>query len=145
MRKHPFPVSSWWIGMPLSSDQVPTTLPSLLNGHHHSGSCPLLYVTSCFFHISWSWQTFLCSVRDTPQNCFGSSPAAQQVKDLALLLQQLQLLLRCGFDPWPRNCHLPGCNQKKNCFVLFRSLDLLVTCKTGTYLHGALSLLPSPG
>ena len=28
---------------------------------------------------------------------------AQQVKDLALSLQQLGLLLLRGFDPWPRN------------------------------------------
>ena len=32
---------------------------------------------------------------------------AQQVKDLALSLQQLRSLICPGFDPWPRNFHLP--------------------------------------
>ena len=30
----------------------------------------------------------------------------QWVKDLALSLQQLGLLLWCGFDRWPRNFHM---------------------------------------
>ena len=37
------------------------------------------------------------------------SPVEQQVKDLALLLKQLGLLL---FDPWPRNRHLLWVWQK---------------------------------
>ena len=31
----------------------------------------------------------------------------QRVKDLALSLQRLRLQLCCGFDPWPRNFHMP--------------------------------------
>ena len=31
---------------------------------------------------------------------------AQQVKDLAWLLQWLGSLLWCGFNPWPRNFHM---------------------------------------
>ena len=31
----------------------------------------------------------------------GVPDVAQWVKDLALSLQKLRLLLRCGFDPWP--------------------------------------------
>ena len=31
---------------------------------------------------------------------------AQQVKDLALPLQRLSLLLWCGFDPWPGHFHM---------------------------------------
>ena len=32
---------------------------------------------------------------------------AQQVKDLVLTLLFLRSLLSYGFDPWPRNFHLP--------------------------------------
>ena len=40
---------------------------------------------------------------------------AQQVKDPALSLQQLRLLLWRGFDPWPRNfCTLQDRPKKKN-------------------------------
>ena len=44
----------------------------------------------------------------------GSFLAAQWVKNLALLLQQLGLLLWCSFDPWPRNFHMLQVQQKKN-------------------------------
>ena len=37
----------------------------------------------------------------------GSSPVAQWVKDPALSLQQLGLLLWCRFDLWPRSFHVP--------------------------------------
>ena len=40
----------------------------------------------------------------------GSSPWCSGVKDLALSLQQLGFLL-CGFDPWPRNFHVPQCGR----------------------------------
>ena len=36
-----------------------------------------------------------------------SSLVAQKVKDLALSLLWLWLLLWCGFDPWPGNFHMP--------------------------------------
>ena len=39
---------------------------------------------------------------------------AQWVKDLVLSLQQLRSLLWHGFDPWPRNFHMPGGEAKKN-------------------------------
>ena len=38
----------------------------------------------------------------------------QQVKDLALLLQQLGSLLWHRFYPWPRNFHVPWRQTKKN-------------------------------
>ena len=37
----------------------------------------------------------------------------QQVKDLALSLQQLRSLLWSRFDPWPRNFHMPWVQTKK--------------------------------
>ena len=37
----------------------------------------------------------------------------QWVKDLALSLQQLGLLLSQGFSPWPRNFHMPWAWEKK--------------------------------
>ena len=39
----------------------------------------------------------------------------QWVKDLALSVQQLGLLLWLGFDPWPRNFYMPWAwpKQKK--------------------------------
>ena len=42
-----------------------------------------------------------------------SSPVAQQVKDPALSLQRLGLLLWRGFDPWPGKFHVPWVQQKK--------------------------------
>ena len=47
------------------------------------------------------------------RNQFKSSLVAQQVKDLALALQQLRSLLWCGFDPWPGNFHMPRARPKK--------------------------------
>ena len=38
---------------------------------------------------------------------------AQQVKDSVLSLQQLGLLLWCGFDPWPGNSHVPQAQPKR--------------------------------
>ena len=38
---------------------------------------------------------------------------AQRVKGLTLLLQRLGLLLWQGFDPWPRNFHMPQVWPKK--------------------------------
>ena len=38
---------------------------------------------------------------------------AQRVKDLALSLQRLWLLLGCRFDPWPWGT---SSQKKKNCF-----------------------------
>ena len=43
-----------------------------------------------------------------------SSLVAQWVKDPALSLQWLWLLLWHGFDPWPRNFHMPWAQPKKN-------------------------------
>ena len=43
---------------------------------------------------------------------------AQWVKDLALSLGQLRVLLRCGFNPWPRKFHMlqvwPRKKEKEN-------------------------------
>ena len=41
-----------------------------------------------------------------------SSLVAQQVRNPALSLLQLGLLLWCGFDPWPRNFHMPWVQPK---------------------------------
>ena len=38
---------------------------------------------------------------------------AQWIKDPALSLQWLGLLLSLGFDPWPRNFHMPQLESKK--------------------------------
>ena len=38
---------------------------------------------------------------------------AQRVKDRALPLQRLLLLLWCQFDPWPGNVHMPLAWPKK--------------------------------
>ena len=37
----------------------------------------------------------------------GSSQMAEWVKDSALLQLWYRLQLQCGFDPWPRNFHMP--------------------------------------
>ena len=46
---------------------------------------------------------------------------AQQVKDPASALLWPRSLLRCRFDPWPRNLHMP-CVQPKNKQKKFASL-----------------------
>ena len=38
---------------------------------------------------------------------------AQQVKDLVLSLLRLWFLLWRGFDPWPRNFHMPWAQPKQ--------------------------------
>ena len=43
----------------------------------------------------------------------GSSLVAQRVMDPALSLQRLRLLLRCRFDPWSGNFHMPQVWPKK--------------------------------
>ena len=43
----------------------------------------------------------------------GVPTVVQQVKDPKLSLQQLGSLLRCGFDPWPRNFQYRGYSQNK--------------------------------
>ena len=43
-----------------------------------------------------------------------SSLVVQWVKDPAGSLQQLRLPLWCGFDPWPRNFHMPWAWFKLN-------------------------------
>ena len=47
------------------------------------------------------------------KNHCRSPLVVQQVKDPALLLQHPGLLLWHGFDPWPRNFHVPGVLPKK--------------------------------
>ena len=42
----------------------------------------------------------------------GGSLAVQQVKAPALSLQWLWLLLWRGFNPWPRNFHMPQVRPK---------------------------------
>ena len=43
----------------------------------------------------------------------GRSLVVQWVKDLSLSLQWLGLLLGDGFDPWPRNFHMPQVQPRK--------------------------------
>ena len=43
----------------------------------------------------------------------GVPSVAQWVKDPVLSLQQLGSLLRCGFDPWPRNFHMLQLQPKR--------------------------------
>ena len=47
------------------------------------------------------------------RSLFWSSPVAARVMDLTLSLQQLGSLLWHGFNPWPRNFHMPWVWQKK--------------------------------
>ena len=42
-----------------------------------------------------------------------SAHVVQQVKDLALSLQQLRPMLWCEFNPWPRKFHMPQVLPKK--------------------------------
>ena len=43
----------------------------------------------------------------------GSFLVAQQIKDLVLSLLCLWIQLWHGFDPWPRNFHMPRAQLKK--------------------------------
>ena len=58
---------------------------------------------------------------------------AQLVKDLALSLQWLGLMLWCGFDLWPRNVHVLQAQPKKK-------KELIFFLKFGNFL-GALKVL----
>ena len=49
---------------------------------------------------------------------------AQWFKDLALSLQQLRLLLGHGFDPRPRNFHMPQVRGAGGSKIIGKSLDL---------------------
>ena len=51
----------------------------------------------------------------------GSSLVAQQVKGSVLSMQWLRSLLWWGFDPWPRNFHVPRAWPKKKKKKKFRS------------------------
>ena len=44
----------------------------------------------------------------------------QQVKDLALSLQRLRLLLWHGFDPWAREFCMPPGGSKKKPHIFFK-------------------------
>ena len=61
----------------------------------------------CSVKISETY--FLISSLFIQSNIFPqqSSLVAQWVKDLALSLQELGLLLWCRFDPWPEYLHMP--------------------------------------
>ena len=57
-----------------------------------------------------TWPIWYCSKETELRNyCM-----AQQVKDPAMSLQQLRLLLWFGFDPWPGNFHMPWVQPKTN-------------------------------
>lgn len=47
----------------------------------------------------------------------------QQIKDLALLLQQLVSLLWQGFDPWPMNSRTPLSAAKRKKKKIGKTLD----------------------
>ena len=53
----------------------------------------------------------LCGINQ--KSLLGNSFVVQQIKDLALSLQQLRLLLWCGFDPWPGNFYMLQAWPKK--------------------------------
>ena len=64
------------------------------------------------------------------QECsFGSSLVAQWVKDLALSLQQLRLLLWCMFSPWPEKFHMLQTwpkKKKKECSFGFLGISVVL-------------------
>ena len=47
------------------------------------------------------------------ESVLQSSPVVQQAEDQALSLQWLKWLLWGGFDPWPRNFHVPQAQIKR--------------------------------
>ena len=66
----------------------------------------------------FDWVEFEVPSRQS-KNKRRSSLVVQWVKDLALSLQQLRLLLWCGFDPWPGNFYMLQVWPK--CFCLFKA------------------------
>ena len=56
----------------------------------------------------------------------------QQVKDLALSLQRLRLLLWHGFDPWAREfCMPPGGSKKKNPTFFLKGMGEFPSWRSG--------------
>ena len=51
---------------------------------------------------------------------------AQWIKDLVLSLQQLGLLLWCGFDPWPGYFHVLKAWPKKE-HTVYRKNEILLS------------------
>ena len=64
---------------------------------HHTNDSLYKFLLKRQIKTDWGW----------------SSLVAQQVKDPKLSLQWLKLLLCKGFDPWPRNLHMPWVQKKK--------------------------------
>ena len=68
---------------------------------------------------------------------------AQQVKDPVLSLQQLELLLCHGFDPWPGNFYMLW--VWPNVYILATTEcstgDVKMRIKQDSYLSGVLSLV----
>ena len=60
----------------------------------------------------WKINYYDCRYTLLKNLLFGVPAVVQQVKDLALSLQRLGLLLRCGFEPWPGNVHMLQLWQK---------------------------------
>ena len=59
----------------------------------------------------------------------GSSLVRQWIKDPGLSLQQLESLLWCKFNPWPRNFHMPQLWPKnKSILILF---NIRLSCILG--------------
>ena len=72
----------------------------------------------------------------------GSSPVAQQVQDPALSLLWLRLLrcMRCVFNPWPRNFHIPWVQPKKKKKKKKKKKSSLV-CALASFLASSSSVL----
>ena len=67
-------------------------------------------------------------------NCYGNSLVVQQVKDVALSLEQPELLQWCGFSPWPRNFQMPWTwlkKKKKKKTVIYRNGLFYVLTRLG--------------
>ena len=122
----------------------------------HARYLPTASFATCVYVFTWlSPFSFFYSTMPLS----GSSPVVQQDKDPVLPLQQLELLLLCGYNPWPRNfCMLQAWPKKKkqkkkkkcalgralvwarSCRVL---LDHLYKIRTITYLALA-PVFPTP-
>ena len=79
-------------------------------GHHSGLPNPTMEEPEELNEMCFSIHNLLRNLQDPVQMKMPSpwsSLVVQQVKDLALSLQWLWSLLWHGFDPWPRNFHMP--------------------------------------
>ena len=81
--------------------------------HTHTHTNTQIYTLTHVLKFTKIWPNIFEN-QTVKNNRLGSSLVAQQAKDLPLSLLWLGLQLWHGFNPWPRNFHMPWAWPKEN-------------------------------